>query len=36
VITRDYEENDILLEVEIPAHLERKVAHFEVSAKEKN
>ncbi len=31
VIAREYEENDILLEVEIPAHLERKVAHFEVA-----
>lgn len=28
VIARDYEENDILLEIEIPSHLERKVAHF--------
>ncbi|HEY3875681.1 MAG TPA: GTPase, partial [Candidatus Kapabacteria bacterium] len=34
IITREYEENDILLEVEIPAHLERKVAHFEVSKNE--
>lgn len=31
VINREYEENDILLEVEIPAHLERKVAHYEVA-----
>lgn len=30
IITREYDENDILLEVEIPVHLERKVAHFEV------
>lgn len=28
VIDREYEENDILLKVEIPHHLERKVAHF--------
>ena len=30
VLSREYEENDILLEVEIPRHLERKVIHFEV------
>jgi GTPase len=30
IIAREYDENDILLEVEIPAHLERKVAHFEI------
>lgn len=34
IITREYEENDILLEVEIPAYLERKVAHFEVGKHE--
>jgi GTP-binding protein HflX len=28
VITCEYEENDILLEIEIPHHLERKVSHF--------
>ncbi|HSX11836.1 MAG TPA: GTPase HflX [Chlamydiales bacterium] len=28
VISCEYEENDILLEMEIPHHLERKVAHF--------
>ena len=28
VISCDYEENDILLEIEIPHHLERKVSHF--------
>ena len=28
VISCEYEENDILLEVEIPHHLERKIAHF--------
>ena len=28
VISREYEENDILLEIEIPLHFERKVAHF--------
>jgi GTP-binding protein HflX len=28
VICCDYEENDILLEMEIPHHLERKIAHF--------
>ncbi len=28
VISCEYEENDILLEIEIPHHLERKVAHF--------
>jgi GTPase len=28
VISREYEENDILLEIEIPHHLENKVAHF--------
>ncbi len=28
VISREYEENDILLEVEIPLYLERKVSHF--------
>lgn len=31
VIAREYDENDILLEMEIPAHLERKVAHFEIA-----
>lgn len=31
VISREYDENDILLEVEIPKHLERRIAHFEVS-----
>ncbi len=31
VISREYDENDILLEVEIPKHLERKIAHFEVT-----
>jgi GTP-binding protein HflX len=30
VISCEYEENDILLEVEIPHHLERKVFHFQV------
>ncbi len=30
VITCEYEENDILLEIEIPHHLERKVSHFVV------
>ena len=34
IISREYDENDILLEVEIPVHLERKIAHFEVSVKE--
>ena len=29
----EYEENDVLLEVEIPQHLEKKVALFEVSGK---
>ena len=28
VISCDYEENDILLEMEIPHHLERKISHF--------
>lgn len=28
VLSCDYEENDILLEIEIPQHLEKKVAHF--------
>lgn len=28
VISQEYEENDILIEVEIPQHLERKVANF--------
>ncbi len=28
VLSLDYEENDILLEIEIPHHLERKVSHF--------
>ena len=28
VIASEYEENDILMEVEIPQHLERKVSHF--------
>lgn len=30
VISCEYEENDILLEIEIPQHLERKVFHFQV------
>ncbi len=30
VISCEYEENDILLEIEIPHHLERKVSHFVV------
>jgi len=30
VLSIDYEGNDILLEVEIPQHLESKVAHFRV------
>jgi len=30
VLSCDYEENDVLLTVEIPHHLERKVAHFVV------
>lgn len=30
VLSCEYEENDILLEIEIPRHLEKKVAHFEV------
>jgi len=34
VIDRTYEENDILLEMEIPAHLERKLAHFEIDKEE--
>jgi GTP-binding protein HflX len=28
ILSLDYEENDILLEVEIPQHLEHKIAHF--------
>jgi GTP-binding protein HflX len=32
VISIDYDENDVLLEVEIPRELERKVALFEVSS----
>ncbi len=28
VLSCDYEDNDILLEIEIPHHLERKVSHF--------
>lgn len=32
VISCEYEENDICLEVEIPRHLDRKVAAFEVSS----
>ena len=31
-IAREYEENDILLEVEIPCRLEHKISHFEVKA----
>ncbi|HEX2582624.1 MAG TPA: GTPase HflX [Chlamydiales bacterium] len=31
VLSMEYEENDILLEVEIPRELERKIASFEVS-----
>ncbi len=34
VISTEYEENDILLEVEIPQHLERKIAHFEIKKNE--
>lgn len=30
VISCEYEENDILLEVEIPHHLEHKIAHFQI------
>lgn len=30
VLSCEYEENDILLEIEIPHHLERKVSHFVV------
>ncbi len=30
VISCEYEANDILLDVEIPRHLEKKVAHFEI------
>jgi GTP-binding protein HflX len=30
IISCEYEENDILLEIEIPLHLEHKVIHFEV------
>ncbi|HSX26238.1 MAG TPA: GTPase HflX [Chlamydiales bacterium] len=30
VLSCEYEGNDILLEVEIPHHLEKKIAHFEV------
>jgi len=30
VISCEYEANDILLDVEIPCHLEKKVAHFEI------
>ena len=30
VISCEYEENDILIEVEIPCHLERKIAHFAI------
>jgi GTP-binding protein HflX len=28
VLSCEYEENDILIEIEIPQHLERRVAHF--------
>lgn len=31
VVSTEYDGNDILLEVEIPKHLEQKVAHFEVA-----
>ncbi len=31
VISLEYEEDDVLLEVEIPRELERKVAPFEIS-----
>ncbi len=31
VISQEYEENDILLEMEIPVSLERKVAHYVIS-----
>ncbi len=31
LISREYEENDILVEIEIPASLERRVAHYVVS-----
>lgn len=30
VISCEYDENDILLEVEIPHHLEHKIAHFQI------
>jgi GTP-binding protein HflX len=28
VLSQEYDENDIILEAEIPQHLERKVFHF--------
>lgn len=28
IVSREYDENDILLEIEIPQHLERKIANF--------
>lgn len=31
IVSREYEENDILLEVEIPPHLERKIANYIVT-----
>lgn len=31
VLSLEYEENDILLEVEIPVHLEKKLSHFQVA-----
>lgn len=31
VLSCEYEENDILLEIEIPHHLERKIAHCKIS-----
>ena len=31
VLSCEYEENDILLEMEIPHHLERKVSHFVIA-----
>jgi GTP-binding protein HflX len=30
IFSLEYEDNDVLLEVEIPLHLEKKVSHFEV------
>ncbi|MES2273657.1 MAG: GTPase HflX [Chlamydiota bacterium] len=31
IISCEYEENDILLEIEIPQHLEHKISHFQIS-----